>query len=280
MISALRLEYVRGSVGALTILAAVSTPAPVFATLPQSPVSRPPQEECAAVRDVDLRALERGMARYAAAEERRRRQGDLPPPRVTARAIVDRVQIADWAERRPSGDTPVVIRARMEPAGGHVTDHRAVVWREADGSWWFWKQVLGGPPASPPPPPRPEVERGSAEWLAWEAAQPPADRSMEDRNYPPEEGRVAPSDAARLEAVWRDTCRAWDPDFWPAEIPLNRRIDGSRVRLCPQDRSPLFGEIAEPGRPPRLVGGACRNGSPSYRLIELAIYVTGDPTTP
>ncbi|MFJ6024284.1 hypothetical protein ACIQC9_06780 [Brevundimonas sp. NPDC092305] len=155
-----------------------------------------------------------------------------------------------------------------------MTDHRSVVWRDNDGEWWVWRQVLGGPPATPPPPPGPDVQRGSAEWVAWEKAQPPADRSMDDRNYPPSEGRLAGPDAERLEAAWRDACRGWDPDFWPAEIPLNRRIDGQRRRLCAQDRSALFGEIRENGQPARLVGAACRNDSPTYRMIEIATYAT------
>lgn len=90
------------------------------------------------------------------------------------------------------------------------------------------------------------------------------------------EGRLAAPDAERLKTAWRDFFRSCDPDFWPAEIPLNRRIDGQRRRLCAQDRSAIFGEITEAGQSPRLVGSACRNDSSTYRMIEVATYATAN----
>lgn len=237
---------------------------------------RPPQAECPAVRDIDLRALARQRERDLATEARRAAQDGLPSPDVIARGMIDAVRVADWASRRPLHDAAVVIRTRMPGGGGHATDHRTVVGRDADGAWWIWRQVLGGPPAMPPLPPGPDVQRGSPEWIAWESAQPPADRSMDDRNYPPQEGRLSHRDAERLEAAWRDPCRGWDPDFWPAEIPLNRRIDGLRRRDCAQDRSAIFGEIREGGQPARIVGAACRNDSPTYRMIAIATYGTAE----
>lgn len=256
-----------------------------FGLLPSSPAAalpeqttpdRPAQSECAAVRDVDLPRLRRQLDRDQRAHERQSDPASplsYSPVRI-ARGAVDAVRIADWATHRPSPEATVVIRARMEPGGGHATDHRAVVWREPDGSWWFWRQTLGGPPAPPGPPPPRDAARGSPEWLAWQSAQPPADRSMDDRNYPPIEGRLAPDQARRLEAAWRDPCRAWDPDFWPLEIPLNRRVNGSDRRLCAQDSSAIYAEISEFGRAPRLVGGACSNAGPTYQMIQIAAYAS------
>jgi hypothetical protein len=221
---------------------------------------RPSQAQCAAVRDIDLRALAR-------------RQAEGTPALAQAGQALEVVAIPDWAERRPPEDASVVIRARMPPGGGHGTDHRAVVWREADGRWWYWKQVLGGPPTPPPPPPT-GVERDSAEWRAWEAMQPRPGMSMDDRQYPPRSGPVEAARAAVLEAAWTDPCRAWDPDWWPVEAPLNRSIDGMRTRLCAQDSSSIHADITENGAR-RLVGGACINATPTYRLIEAAIYVGG-----
>ncbi|MDQ8027686.1 MAG: hypothetical protein REJ23_03095 [Brevundimonas sp.] len=255
---------------------ALAQPAPVFAKPIQAAQDRPAQADCAAVRDVDLSRLQRQMDRERRTRER---QGDeVGPlslaPEDIARGMVDVVQIADWASRRPSAEASVVIRARMGPGGGHATDHKSVVWREPDGSWWFWRQTLGGPPAPPGPPPPRDAVRGSPEWLAWESTQPPADRSMDDRNYPPVEGRLAPAQSQQMEAAWADPCRPWDPAFWPLEIPLKRRIDGSNRRLCAQDSSAIYAEITEPGHAPRVVGGACSNDGPTYRMIQIATYAS------
>ncbi|MCW0047840.1 hypothetical protein OIU13_15055 [Brevundimonas sp. BT-123] len=96
---------------------------------------------------------------------------------------------------------------------------------------------------------------------------------MDDRNYPPQEGRLRPEGAERLEAAWRDSCRGWDSDFWPAEILLNQRIDGRRRA---QNRSAIFSEIREDGQPARLLGAPCRNDTPTYRMIEIATYAMVD----
>jgi hypothetical protein len=223
---------------------------------------RLPQAACAAVRDIDFRALERERSRLPVATG------------APVEDLLDVVRIPDWAARRPPEDAPVVIRARMPPGGGYSSDHRSVVWREADGSWWFWRHSVNeGPPAPPPVPPQ---GLSPAEVTAWDAAQR-AGRTDEERWWPPKEGRLSASKAAQMEAAWSDPCRAWDPDWWPHDVPLNRRIDGSRRRVCAQDSSPIFADMAEAGGPRRRVGGSCINGTPTYQMIQNAAYAAGDP---
>lgn len=224
---------------------------------------RPPQAQCEAVRDVDFRALERERARLPVATG------------APVEDMLDVVRIPDWAARRPPEDAPLVIRARMPPGGGYSSDHRSVVWREADGTWWFWRHsVREGPPAPPPPLPPPGADR--AEYDARVAAEQ-ASRTDEERYWPPKEGRLAAGKAAQMEAAWSDPCRGWDPDWWPHEIPLNRRIDGSRRRMCAQDSSGVIAEMAEAGRPARRVGASCINSTPTYQMISNAAYAAGDP---
>jgi hypothetical protein len=234
------------------------------AQTPAGPVraERPPQNQCEAVRDVDFRALERERARLPVATG------------APVMDMLDVVRVPDWAARRPSADAPVVVRARMPPGGGYSSDHRSVVWREADGSWWFWRHSVNDGPPRPPPVPPQGLSRAEAE--AWDAEQR-AGRTDQERWWPPKEGRLAASSAARMEAAWSDPCRAWDPDFWPRDLPLNRRVDGSRRRLCAQDSSAVIADIAEAGGPPRRVGAACINDTPTYQMIQTAAYAAGDP---
>ncbi|KQY87216.1 MULTISPECIES: hypothetical protein [unclassified Brevundimonas] len=232
------------------------------APTPEAQSQRPPQAQCEAVRDVDFRTLERERAR-------------LPTAAGSPVAdMLDVVRIPAWAARRPPEDASVVIRARMPPGGGYSSDHRSVVWREADGSWWFWRHSVNeGPPAPPPPLPqglsRQEIDAWYANWND--------SRTADERYWPPHEGRLSAQKTAQMEAAWSDPCRAWDPDWWPHDLPLNRRIDGSRRRLCPQDSSAIIADMAEAGRPRRSVGGACINGTPTYRMIQNAAYAAADP---
>lgn len=245
-------------------------------TPPPPMTERPPQNQCQAVADVDLRAMARRAEHDRAEADRLAAEQGRPTPDQSAIGMLEPVRIADWAARKPPADAVVVIRARMPPGGGYPSDHRAVVWREADGSWWFWRHSVNeGPPAMPPLPPGFDSSWTSERLNAWTAEQL-AGRTSDEINWPPKEGRLAANRAAQLEAAWRDPCRGWDPDYWPHEIPLNRRIDGSRTRLCAQDSSAVWGEIAENGAPPRRVGGACINASPTYRMIESAAYARGD----
>ena len=235
------------------------------AQTPAAAAQRPPQNQCEAVRDVDFRTLERERARLPVAVG------------APVEDMLDVARIPDWAARRPPADAPVVIRARMPPGGGHGSDHRSVVWREADGSWWFWRHsVREGPPRPPPVSPQ---GMSADEARAWSAEQD-AGRTDEERWWPPKEGRLSAARAAQMEAAWSDPCRAWDPDLWPHDLPLNRRIDGSRRRLCPQDSSGIIADMAEAGGPPRRVGSACINATPTYRMIQIAAYAAGDEARP
>lgn len=226
-----------------------------------APAQRPPQNQCEAVRDVDFRTLERERARAVAANG----------PQTSD--MLDVVSIPEWAARRPPADAPVVIRARMPPGGGYSSDHRSVVWREADGNWWFWRHSVNE--GAPRPPPVSPQGLSADEARAWDAEQR-VGRTDEERWWPPKEGRLAARQAAQMEAAWSDPCRAWDPDWWPHDLPLNRRIDGSRRRLCPQDSSAIIADMAEAGGPRRRVGGACINGTPTYRMIQIAAYAAAD----
>jgi hypothetical protein len=236
---------------------------------------RPPQGECQAVRDVDLRALQREAALARREMAARNAEAGLPDPDARFDAMMAPVQISTWAERRPSEDASVVIRARMPPGGGYSSDHRAVVWREADGSWWFWRHSINNGPPKPPPVPPPGIDPGSAEGQAWAAAQG-QDRTTEERYWPPTQGRLSAARSQQIEAAWADPCRGWDPDFWPRDIPLNRKIDGSRRRICAQDSSAVFATITEIGRAPQRAGAACGNGAPTQRMVEIAAYATSD----
>lgn len=203
---------------------------------------------CPALADLDLAAI----AHWRLSDERRARIRTLLAPAA----------IPDGASHRPSPDASIIVRIRVPAGGLYPADDSAVVWREADGGWWFWRRTTGGPPAPPPPPPPP----GAA----------PDPNPPPDDPYPPTTGRLGPHQAARMEAAYRDPCRAREPAMMPAEVPLTRNIDGSRVRLCPADSASYFGEIAERGRAPVLVAIACINQTATFTLIDVATYASAE----
>lgn len=225
----------------------------------------PPQGKCPAVANVDLAAIARGDRKAAASGPAAPREDMLAPAVVPASA-----------SRRPGPGATVIIRTRLPPGGLYNSDLRSVVWREADGSWWFWRQSLNymDPPPMPPPPPPPPPE-GTPEYADWqkmmEAWRPPPPPT-DDERWPPVEGRLSPGRAARLEAALKDPCRAWDPDFWPWRLPLKRAVDGSRIQLCPPDGGAYLVELTEPGRPARRIGAGCINDSPTFSIISAAAY--------
>ena len=217
---------------------------------------RPPQAQCAAVRDVDFERLAQEEARL---------------PVAVGRPVVDyleEVRIPDWAGRRPSPDAPVVVRARVMPNASDGADHSAVVWREADGGWWFWRHSANEGPAT-------STDAEIAALRARDDARV-AGRSREEILWPPTEGRLSAPQAAQMEAAWSDPCRAWDPYWWPRDIPLNRTVDGSNRGACPPNPAVIFADMVEAGGPRRRVGGACINDTPTYRMIQITAYAAAD----
>ena len=213
---------------------------------------RPPQRACPAVANLDLAAI----ARQAAAD-----------PRAAARRAWIAEQLApavvpETAERRPPADAPFVIRVRVPSGGFWSADDRSVVWREADGSWWFWRRTIDRRQPPPPPPP------------PGEAAVPMTDEQL----YPARTGRLEPVRAARMEAAFADPCRAWEPDGMPHQVPLRRPENGNGppIRLCPPDSASYLAEIAERGRAPRQVYAACINQTATFTLIDVATYAAGE----
>jgi hypothetical protein len=228
------------------------------------PADGPPDPKaCPTVENVDLKRIARAQ-----------RTPSAPDPNDRLRVV----QVPASASRRPPADAPFIVRVRLPPGGGYARDERAVVWREADGSWWGWRQVLGGEVASAPPPPMPgspeeaEKERDYAAGRPWYFDP-----------YPPYEGRLNDEQAAMMEAAWADPCRQLEPDFWPWKIPLLRRVDGRRVHKCQLSQHATFytAEFTEPGRPPRRIGLKCGSaGTVNAVLVTHAAHVQLPRTEP
>ena len=84
----------------------------------------------------------------------------------------------------------------------------------------------------------------------------------------PDGSTFRPSDSASM------VIRAYAPagGMWPYIEPVN----GQPSRLCPPDSSYFFAEISEAGRPRRLYVSACNNDTPTFALMNGAIYAAGD----
>ena len=246
--------------------AALAEPLPqVAAWIASGRPAPPPQGKCPAVANIDLAALAR--------EEKRSIKATPSQP---AQDILAKAQVPAGAARRPGPDATVVLRELLPPGGLYNSELRSVVWRDGAGVWWFWRQSLdySQPPPLPPPPPPPEDSPDYAAWKAqfgdWKTP------TTDDERWPPVEGRLSLQRAARLEAALNDPCRAWDPDFWPWEVPLKRRVDGARTRPCPPDGGAYYAEIVEPGRPARRIGAGCINDSPTFQIISAAAYPSAE----
>ncbi|WP_420478454.1 hypothetical protein [Brevundimonas sp. FT23028] len=230
--------------------------APAAPSLPQA---RPSQGQCPAVRDIDFSTLARRAAAGDPAElERVRGEQDLMLARTVPPAS---------APHQPGPDASVVIRA-YRPSGFYSGDARVSVWKDGDGQWWFWRQDVN-PYAPPPPPPPPPGRPGSPEWDAFMANPPPPPTEAE--RYPAVTGALDPELAGAIEANLSDPCRAWDPDGWPAVLPLNRRIDGSRERICAPDGAAYFADMIVAGQPTRRIVHACINDSPTFNVIRIVL---------
>lgn len=223
----------------------------------------PSQDACPGVAALDLQAIERERAAVPPSEmaEWRASLGPLLPE--TAEALIP-------------ADASVVVRALLPAGGFYRNEVRSVVWKGADGVWMMWSQNkdYGAPPPPPPPPPPP---RDSEDYAAWEAAfgQFPQRQPTDDERWPPVTGRLSAQQSATLEAALADPCRAWDPDHYPAVVPLRRPVDGYEdIRPCPPDGSAYIAEITEPARPRRLIGAGCINDTPTFSIITAAAYAS------
>jgi hypothetical protein len=175
--------------------------------------------------------------------------------RVTA--MFDEIVIPEGDWRSPPTDAPVMFRVVAPPGGGHSNTIWTVVWREADGSWWFWKQDRHSGAASPPERPpegTPEYEAHMARWYGGPLAD--VDR------WPPEGGRLNARQAGVLDAALNDPCRAAAGPFWPGEVPLAPVSPAPGVPPIPPppppppvpDSSPVYVQLIEVGAAPRYLG--------------------------
>lgn len=206
----------------------------------------PPQGQCPHVADIDLRVI----AAEAEAPERRFSEAAYD-------GYFNEVTIPDGF-RRPPPDAGVILTAVEPPGGMYANLVWSVVWREANGEWWYWRQNkdYGAPPPSPPPPPppppegTPEYEEYRARWARGEFDPKPM---TDAERWPPVQGRLDAAKAAALDAALGDPCRAWEPDIWPAHPPVKgrRRAD----EPPPPDWTPMYVRLQEMGRPPRSLWG-------------------------
>lgn len=246
-------------------MTAISKPAAVFAVLSSTaafgleanapgPTTGVRQEQCPTVANINLAKIAR-MSKPKRGEV----QTYQPDP------ALDEVRVPPYAFRQPPPDATFIVRVRLPGGGLYPEDERAVVWREADGSWWGWRNVLNDPNHSYPPPPAPTgsaEERQQQQEAAAEAAAGYEIRYSSDSIY---EGRLDTEQSAMLESAYADPCRKLEPDAWPWRIPLLRPENGSRVRKCEiyPDSTFYRAEFTENGRPPRHIGLPC--GSPGTR---------------
>ena len=223
------------------------------------------QDQCPTVANIDLAKIER-MGRPKRGEA----QSYQPDPEL------EEVRVPPYAFRQPPPDATFIVRVRLPGGGLYPQDERAVVWREADGSWWGWRNVLNDENHSfPPPPPipgSPEDKQQKAEEAAEAAAGYPIWYSS-DSIY---EGRLDAKQSAILEKAYADPCRNLEPDVWPWKIPLLRPEKGSRVRKCEvfQDNTFYRVEFIEAGGLPRLIGLPCgQAGSLNGVLVTWSAHV-------
>lgn len=177
--------------------------------------------------------------------------------RERAADMFDEIVIPEGEWRSPPTDASVVFRILAPPGGGHSNTIWTVVWREADGSWWFWKQDRHSGAASPPERPpegTPEYEAHMARWYGGPLAD--VDR------WPPEGGRLSARQAQLVETALGDPCRAAAGPFWPGDVPIVPRPPAPGVPPIPPppppppvpDSSPVYVQLIEAGGAPRYLG--------------------------
>jgi hypothetical protein len=217
----------------------------------------PPRDRCVRLANIDWRRLERQTPANEADDAAR-----LQP-------YLARAMIPAEATLRPSAEADIVIRAYIPTHRYYQTESRAVVWREPDGEWWFWRQQLDwGAPELPPIPPN-----ALAPGETW---RPPPPRTTDER-FPPASGRLSAVQASALETAWSDRCRVWEPGAAGSPLPLRRPEPGDsrRERWCPHGATPIMGEITERGRPARLHFYPCDMDFSSRILLSVAASATG-----
>lgn len=172
-------------------------------------------------------------------------------------AMFDEMVIPDGHWRSPPADVSALFRIVAPPGGGHSNTIWTVVWREADGSWWFWKQDRHSGSASPPERPpegTPEYEAHVARWYGGPLAD--VDR------WPPEGGRLNARQAQLIDTALSDPCRAAAGPFWPGEVPPIARSPAPGAPPIPPapplppvpDASPVYVQLIEAGGAPRYLG--------------------------
>lgn len=127
---------------------------------------------------------------------------DVVERRERLTAAFSDIVIPEGPWRSPPADASVVFRTIAPPGGGYRNTIWTVVWREADGSWWFWKQDRD--------PNRRYILQMTPEQFA---AMPEAER------WPPVAGRVSAAQSAALDAGLADPCREVSGPYWPGEVP-------------------------------------------------------------
>lgn len=188
------------------------------------------------------------MARVEAAAAR----PDAIATRDRVTSMFDEIVIPEGDWRSPPVDAPVIFRIVAPPGGGHSNTIWTVVWREVDGSWWFWKQDRHSGAASPPERPpegTPEYEAHMARWYGGPLAD--VDR------WPPEGGRLNSRQAGLVQTALADPCRAPAGPFWPGEVPPVPVSPAPGVPPIPPppppprvpDSSPVYVQLIEDGAP-------------------------------
>ncbi len=218
----------------------------------------PPQHACPHVADVDLRAIARDMADPAGQAERERRRRSI-------QTQLDEIAISEGSPYRPGPDAQIVLRSVTPPGGMYSNTMWSVVWRDAQGDWWFWRQNRD--PGRMPPPPIPPPQ-GSPEYDVYQEQQRTGYWLRDDVRWPPQTGRLSPDLVARVERALSDPCRAWEPDIWPRAIPLQ----GRRLRPAdplPQDWTGTYVDLREGARV-RQIGAAENRASLQNVLIDVA----------
>lgn len=171
--------------------------------------------------------------------------------------LFEEIEVPEGAWRSPPPDSPVMFRVVAPPGGGHSNTIWTVVWKEIDGTWWFWKQDRHSGAASPPQPPpegTPEYEAHRARWYG-------GPLSDVDR-WPPVGGRLDVRQAALIQAALDDPCRAASGPFWPGEVPFVPEPPAPGVPAIPPppprppvpDATPVYVQLIERGEPPRYLG--------------------------